>query len=77
MVGVNPAKVSLMLSMTLRFIPLLIGKYHEIREAQKVRGLERSITAIVVPLLVKTLRMAAELTDAIESRCYDPDRPRR
>lgn len=77
MVGVNPAKVSLMLSMTLRFIPLLVAKYQEIREAQKVRGLERSLTALVVPLLVKTLRMAAELTDAIDSRCYDPDQPRR
>jgi len=76
-VGVNPAKVSLMLSMTLRFIPLLVAKYQEVREAQKVRGLERSLTALVVPLLVKTLRMAAELTDAIDSRCYDPDQPRR
>jgi hypothetical protein len=69
--GVNPAKVSLALSLALRFIPLLYAQVHDIREAQRVRGLERNFTAIAVPLLVRTLRMANDLTDAIEARGFN------
>jgi len=35
--------------------------------------LERSVTAVAVPLIVKTLRMASVLADAIDARGYDPD----
>ena len=71
--GVNPAKISLMISLAIRFVPLLADLVREIQEAQRSRGLERSITAVAVPLIVKTLRMASVLTDAIEARGYDPD----
>ena len=72
--GVNPEKLSLMLSLTLRFIPLLFEKFQEIREAQRARGLDRNILALLMPLLIKTLKMANDLTDAIDARGYDPDR---
>jgi biotin transport system permease protein len=71
--GVNPAKVSLMISLAMRFVPLLIDLVREIQAAQRSRGLERSVTAVAVPLIVKTLRMASVLTDAIDARGYDPD----
>jgi biotin transport system permease protein len=72
-IGVNPAKISLMISLAIRFVPLLVDLVQEIRAAQQSRGLERSVTAVAVPLIVKTLRMASVLTDAIEARGYDPD----
>jgi biotin transport system permease protein len=71
LLGVDPAKASLALSLALRFIPLLYEQVRDIREAQRVRGLERSFTAIAVPLLVRTLKMASDLTDAIEARGFD------
>jgi biotin transport system permease protein len=71
LLGVDPAKASLALSLALRFIPLLYAQVHDIREAQRVRGLERNFTAIAVPLLVRTLRMANDLTDAIEARGFE------
>lgn len=71
--GLNPAKLSLMLSLTIRFVPLLFTQLQEIREAQRSRGLDRSLVAVVVPLLIRTLRMANDLTEAIEARCYDAD----
>lgn len=74
-IGVNPAKVSLALSLSLRFIPLLCEMTREIREAQRARGLERSVVALAVPLLVKTLRMAGDISDAIDARCYDSGPP--
>ena len=72
--GVNPEKVSLALSLALRFIPLLYSQVQEIREAQRVRGLERNLAAIALPLLVRTLKMAGDLTDAIEARGFDAQR---
>lgn len=71
--GVNPAKVGMMLSMTIRFIPMLFDMLQDIRAAQRARGLERSIVAVVVPLLIRALRSGNDLTEAIEARCYDPD----
>ncbi|TVR78158.1 MAG: energy-coupling factor transporter transmembrane protein EcfT [Rhodospirillales bacterium] len=73
--GVNPAKVSLALSLALRFIPLLYDRVREIREAQRARGLERSVVSIAVPLLVRTLRMADDLTQALEARGFDATEP--
>lgn len=73
--GVNPEKVSLTLSLALRFIPLLFERFTKIREAQKARGLDRDIVALLMPLMIRTLRMADALTEAIEARGYDSDRP--
>lgn len=70
--GVNPAKVSLTLSLALRFIPLLADRYAEIREAQRARGLDGHIVALLMPLMIKTLKMADNLTEALEARGYDP-----
>jgi biotin transport system permease protein len=72
-VGVNPAKVGLTLSLAIRFIPVLFDLIGEIREAQKARGLEGNVFAVVMPLLVRTLRMADDLADAISARGYDSD----
>ncbi len=71
-IGVNPAKVSLALSLALRFIPVLATITRDVREAQKVRGLERSIVAVAIPVIVRTLRMSDDISDAIEARSYDP-----
>ncbi|WP_370206949.1 energy-coupling factor transporter transmembrane component T family protein [Pararhodobacter marinus] len=70
--GVNPAKVSLALSLALRFIPVLGAITAEVREAQRARGLERSVIATAVPVIVRRLKMADDIADAIEARGYDP-----
>ncbi|MBP8265030.1 MAG: energy-coupling factor transporter transmembrane protein EcfT [Zoogloea sp.] len=71
--GLNPGKVSLGLSLALRFIPVLATITGEVREAQKARGLDRSIIAVAVPVIVRTLKMADDISAAIEARSYDPD----
>ena len=70
--GVNAGKLSLMLSLTIRLIPVLLDLVQQIRMAQRARGVERSAAALLVPLMVKTLRMADNLSDALEARGYDP-----
>ncbi len=69
--GVDPAKLGLTLSLAIRFIPLLAEQYRDIREAQAARGLDRDFTALVVPLLLRALRLADDLTDALDARGYD------
>jgi biotin transport system permease protein len=66
--GINPSQVSLMLALSLRLIPLLLSQFREIQEAQQARGLDRNWLALLVPFLVKTLRMADELSDALDAR---------
>jgi biotin transport system permease protein len=76
----NAARVSLAVSLALRFVPEIFRHYHEIREAQAARGLHGNPVALVVPLLVRTLRAADDIAAAIDARCYPPmppsDQPR-
>ncbi|MEE3044207.1 MAG: energy-coupling factor transporter transmembrane protein EcfT [Pseudomonadota bacterium] len=69
--GVNPEKVSLAISMVLRFIPVIATVASEIRDAQRARGLDRSVLAMIVPLIIRTLKMADDVADAIEARSFD------
>lgn len=68
--GINPVQVSFMLTLALRFIPILLHQFHEIQEAQQARGLDRHPIALFVPFLVKTLRMADEVSEALDARGY-------
>lgn len=70
-IGVNPEKVSLAISMVLRFIPVISTVASEIRDAQRARGLDRSILAMIVPLIIRTLKMADDVADAIDARSFD------
>ncbi|HEY0524970.1 MAG TPA: energy-coupling factor transporter transmembrane protein EcfT [Stellaceae bacterium] len=71
----NAARVSLAVSLVLRFVPEIFRHYHEIREAQAARGLHGNPVALVVPLLVRTLRAADDVAAAIDARCYPPPAP--
>ncbi|SMP18156.1 energy-coupling factor transporter transmembrane component T family protein [Shimia sagamensis] len=69
-IGVNPEKVSLAISLALRFIPVLAQITREVREAQKTRGLERSVIAVAMPMAIRAIKMADDISDAIDSRGY-------
>ncbi|MEM7291946.1 MAG: energy-coupling factor transporter transmembrane protein EcfT [Pseudomonadota bacterium] len=71
LVGVNPQKVSLALSLAIRFAPMIAAMAGEVREAQRVRGLERSVFAVAVPTVVRTLKLADDVAAAIDARGYD------
>ncbi|MEU5692300.1 energy-coupling factor transporter transmembrane protein EcfT [Actinosynnema sp. NPDC020468] len=71
----NPAKISLGVSLVLRFVPEVHRGYLEIREAQAARGLRANPAALVVPLIVRTLKSADAIADAIDARCYPPPHP--
>ena len=72
--GGNPAKISLALSLTLRFIPVFSDLIKEVRDAQKVRGLEGNFFALIMPVLIRSLKIQDDVAAAIEARSYDPDK---
>ncbi|CAM4050408.1 energy-coupling factor transporter transmembrane protein EcfT [Bordetella tumulicola] len=65
---VNAGKISLAMALTLRFVPEIWRHYQEIREAQAARGLARHPLALIVPLVVRTLKRAQQVAQAIDAR---------
>lgn len=66
--GVDAEKASLAISLAFRFIPVIARTVSEVREAQQARGQDRSILALAVPVLVRVLKMADEVAEAIDAR---------
>nr|MCR4841995.1 energy-coupling factor transporter transmembrane protein EcfT [Eubacterium sp.] len=73
-------EVAMMMSIALRFIPILVEETDKIRSAQAARGVDfesggilkraKSYIPLLVPLFVSAFRRADELALAMESRCY-------
>ncbi|MFE5284666.1 energy-coupling factor transporter transmembrane component T family protein [Nocardia sp. NPDC056611] len=68
--GVRPERVGLLVAMTIRFIPVIREQAELVRAAQRARGIERS-TVFLVPLLIRTLRMADGVGEALDARGLD------
>ena len=66
--GVDTAKVSLAISLAIRFMPVIAAVLSDIREAQAARGCDRSAIALAVPLIVRLLKMGDEIAEAIDAR---------
>jgi len=65
---VNACQVTLAFALTLRFVPEIWRNLEEIRQAQAARGLAGHPLALIVPLLVRTLKRADEIAEAIDAR---------
>jgi len=73
--------MAMMMTIALRFIPILIEETDKIMSAQKARGADmesgglikrvRSLLPVLIPLLLSSVRRAVELADAMECRCYN------
>lgn len=73
--GVNPAKVGLAVSLALRFLPVIAEEAERVREAQAARGLGTHPLALILPLIVRVLKAAEEVAEAIEARSGHDDGP--
>ena len=73
-------QVALMLSIALRFVPLLVDETTKIMDAQRARGVDfgegglikriKSFVPILIPLFVSSFSIAYDLAIAMESRGY-------
>ena len=66
--GVDAERVGLMLALGVRSVPVVVGLAAEVREAQQARGLTASPRAFAVPLIVRSLRHADALGEALVAR---------
>lgn len=64
-------RIALAITLTIRFIPAVRKTLAQVRMAQRARGLERSLTATLVPLVVNTLKSADQIAAALEARTPD------
>lgn len=70
--GVNTDVIGLTIALAVRSVPLLMATVHAAQQARTARGRGRSITALGVPVVVRSARVAEELGDALIARGYDP-----
>jgi energy-coupling factor transport system permease protein len=77
-IGKRAAELASVLSISLRFVPVMFEEAERILAAQKLRGRParglrgrvRSIVGLIVPLIDSSLRRASNLGFALEARCY-------
>lgn len=73
-------EIAMMMSIALRFIPILLEETDKIMKAQQARGADfesgnilqraKAMIPILVPLFVSAFRRANDLAMAMEARCY-------
>ncbi|MBQ9550234.1 MAG: energy-coupling factor transporter transmembrane protein EcfT [Lachnospiraceae bacterium] len=73
-------EVAMMMSIALRFIPILMEETDKIMKAQEARGADfesgnvieraKALVPVLVPLFVSAFRRANDLAMAMEARCY-------
>lgn len=71
--GVDPDRIGLLLALAIRCVPLLATIVREVAEARRARGLQWSMTALATPVLVRSLRTADAMGDALAARGVDDD----
>lgn len=71
--GVDPDRVGLMLTLGIRCVPLVADLAAQVREAQLARGVGTSWKAFAVPLIVRALREADAMGEALVARGVDDD----
>ncbi|MCF0131475.1 MAG: energy-coupling factor transporter transmembrane protein EcfT [Pseudobutyrivibrio sp.] len=80
-IGIPVHEISMMMSIALRFIPILIEETDKIMKAQTARGADfesggiikkaKAMVPLLVPLFVSAFRRANDLALAMEARCYN------
>ena len=73
-------EIAMMMSIALRFIPILLEETDKIMKAQMARGADfesgnlirkaRAMVPLLVPLFISAFRRANDLAMAMEARCY-------
>lgn len=72
-VGVDPERVALVLALAVRSVPVVAGLARDVQEARLARGAGRSVRAFAVPLVIRTVRYADRLGEALAARGVDDD----
>ncbi|MCK5767432.1 MAG: energy-coupling factor transporter transmembrane protein EcfT, partial [Candidatus Atribacteria bacterium] len=79
-IGVPAHEIAMMMTIALRFIPILLEETDKIMKAQMARGADfetggllkraKNMVPLLVPLFISSFRRADDLAIAMEARCY-------
>lgn len=85
-IRISPQKISLMLSIALRFVPTLFDEAHKILKAQASRGADlkelpwrakaKVLISLLIPVTIGAIKRAGELVDSMQARGYRLGAPR-
>ncbi|MTI16858.1 energy-coupling factor transporter transmembrane protein EcfT [Rhodobacteraceae bacterium RKSG542] len=71
--GFSAPRMAFALSLVIRFIPVVGQISQEVREAQQARGLGTNIFALIIPFVLRIVKMAEQVSQAIDARGGLPD----
>ncbi|MGL4483634.1 MAG: energy-coupling factor transporter transmembrane component T family protein [Anaerovoracaceae bacterium] len=79
-IGLPAHELAMMMTIALRFIPILLEETDKIMKAQQARGADfetgsifkraKNLVPILIPLFIGSFRIAQEMALAMEARCY-------
>ncbi|NQT25052.1 energy-coupling factor transporter transmembrane protein EcfT [candidate division KSB1 bacterium] len=84
-IGIPAHEIAMIMSISMRFIPILLEETERIRKAQVSRGADfegnpikkiQSLVPILIPLFLSAFRKANDLALAMDARCYRGGRGR-
>ncbi len=81
LLGVKVHDIAMVMTIAIRFIPVLLGETDKIMNAQKSRGADlesgnvfrrvKALVPVLIPLIVSSFKRAGDLAVAMECRCYN------
>ena len=71
LVGADPERIGLAVSLMLRSIPFVVGAVGELRDAVRARGLRPGPVRLVTPAVISTVAYAHRTGEALAARGID------
>lgn len=66
--GLPVENISLAMSLTIRLLPLMLGTVQEVMDARKARGAGTSLLAFGTPVVIRSIRRARAMGEALQAR---------
>ena len=71
LVGADPERIGLAISLMLRSIPFIVGAVGELRDAVRARGLRPNPVRLVTPAVISAVAYAQRTGEALAARGFD------
>ncbi|MFF0990557.1 energy-coupling factor transporter transmembrane component T family protein [Kocuria nitroreducens] len=71
LIGADPERIGLAISLMIRSIPYIVGAVGELRDAMRARGLRPDPVRLVTPAVISTVAYAERTGQALAARGFD------
>lgn len=70
-IGIDPERVGLVIALAIRSVPVLLDGLRVVREARRARGMRLTPDTLLTPLVVRAVRHADRVGEALAARGID------